>query len=115
MDILRNFDYDKYQVDLLLLEEYGDYVEEIPNSVNIRLCSLKNTYGSFVNCLKDNIKRKDWFSLKLRLIFLLMKLFGQKNIKFAKKILTGNKKYDCVIGFRSGICSQIACFAVNAN
>lgn len=115
VDILRNFDYDKYEVDLLLLEEYGDYIKEIPDSVHIRLCSLKNTYGSFINCIKDNVKRKDWFSLKLRLVFLLMKLFGQKNIKLSKNLLTGNKKYDCVIGFRSGICSQIACFAVNAD
>ena len=50
----------------------------------------------------------------MRLIFLMMKLFGQKNIRLARKLLSGNQHYDCVIGFRSGICTQIAAFAVNA-
>ena len=33
----------------------------------------------------------------------------------AKNILTGKKHYDCVIGFRSGFCTQLASFAVNAD
>lgn len=115
IDILKHLNYEKYEVDLLLLEETGDYENEIPGSVNVRLKSLKNTYGSFIPCIKKCMKEKDTFSLKMRMIMLCMRFLGQKQIKLAKNILTDNKQYDCVIGFRSGICSQIAAFAVNAN
>lgn len=115
VDILKHLDYDRYEVDLLLLEGLGDYAHEIPKEVNIKLCSLKNTYGALLPCLLNCIKKADWFSLKMRLIFLMMKLFGQKYIKYAQSSLTQNHFYDCVIGFRSGICTQIAAFAVNAD
>lgn len=113
-DILRNIDYDKFEVDLLLLEEIGDYKDELPKQVNIIFRGLKNTYGPLIPCLLRCVKQRDWFSLRMRLIFLLMKYFGQNKIKLAGKLLTANKHYDCVIGFRSGICTQIAAFAVDA-
>lgn len=115
MDVLKHLDYDRYDVDLLLLEELGDYAPELPQQVHVKLRSLKNTYGSLSRSLLRCIRQRDWFCFQMRLIFLLMKLFGQKQIRLARKLLTGNQHYDCVIGFRSGICTQIAAFAVNAD
>ena len=115
LDVLKYLDYDRYDVDLLLLEEWGDYASELPEQVHVNLRCLKNTYGSLPDCLLRCVRQRDWFCFRMRLIFLMMKLFGQKKIGLAKKILTGNKHYDCVIGFRSGICTQIAAFAVNAD
>ena len=115
LDILKHLDYEKYEVDLLLLEELGDYASEIPEQVHVQLRCLKNTYGSVPSNLLCCIRQRDWFCFRMRLIFLMMKLFGQKKIRFARKLLTGNQHYDCVIGFRSGICTQIAAFAVNAD
>ena len=57
-----------------------DYMGEIPKDVKISLKSLKNTYGSFADCICKCIRKHDWFSLKMRLIFSVMKLFGQKEI-----------------------------------
>ena len=114
LDILKHLDYDKYQVDLLLLEDLGDYISEVPERVHIQLCCLKNTYGAVSDSLLRCIQNRDWFCFQMRLIFLLMKCFGQKKIKLARRLLTGNQQYDCVIGFRPGICTQIAAFAVNA-
>ena len=57
-DVLKNINYDKYEVDLLLLERRGDYLEEIPQEVNIKLYSLDNAFGSLIPCLKQAIKRK---------------------------------------------------------
>ncbi len=114
VDILRNINYEKFEVDLLLLEELGDYKDEIPEQVDIIFHCLKNTYGPLIPCLLRCIRQKDWFSLRMRLIFLMMKFFGQDRIKLARKLLTSDKHYDCVVGFRSGICTQIASFAVNA-
>lgn len=114
LDILKHLDYEKFEVDLLLLEELGDYASEIPEQVHVQLRCLKNTYGSVPSSLLRCIRQRDWFCFRMRLIFLMMKLFGQKKIRFARKLLTGNQHYDCVIGFRPGICTQIAVFAVNA-
>ena len=115
LDILKHLDYEKFEVDLLLLEELGDYASEIPEQVHVQLRCLKNTYGSVPSSLLHCIRQRDWFCFRMRLIFLMMKLFRQKEIRFARKFLTGNQHYDCVIGFRPGICTQIAAFAVNAD
>lgn len=115
LDVLMHLDYDRYDVDLLLLEELGDYATELPEQVHVNLRCLKNTYGSLPHSLLRCIQQRDWFCFRMRSIFLLMKLFGQKKIRLAQKLLTGNQHYDCVIGFRSGICTQIAAFAVNAD
>lgn len=115
LDILQHLDYDRYEVDLLLLEELGDYVPMLPPQVHVRLKCLKNTYGPFFKSMLRCVQQRDWFCLRMRVIFLLMKLFGQERISLAKSILTEKKYYDCAIGYRRGICTQIAAFAVNAD
>ena len=115
LDVLKHMDYDRYEVDLLLLEDMGDYASELPTQVNVLFRDLKGTYGSLPKCLIRCLMRRDWFSLGMRLIFLAMKLMGQKQIKLAAKLLTGDKYYDCAVGFRPGICTQIAAFACNAD
>lgn len=115
LDLLKHLDDSRYDVELLLLEELGDYASELPESVHVSLRRLKNTYGSPPSSLLRCIRQRDWFCLRMRLTFLLMKFFGQEKIRLAQKLLTGNKHYDCVIGFRPGICTQIAAFAVNAD
>lgn len=114
LDILRHIDYQHYEVDLLLLEEVGDYQAEIPEEVRLHLKSLKATYGPILNCLHTCIRTRNWFALKMRLIFLLMKFLGQKRLSLAKRLLTEKQRYDYVIGFRPGICTQIAAFAADA-
>ena len=115
IDILKHLDYSKYNVDLLLLEELGDYISEVPDQVHVILHSLKNTYGSFAGSLLRCIQERDSFCFIMRFVFLLMKYVGQERIRLAKKLLTNAQYYDCVIGFRPGICTQIAAFAVNSN
>ena len=56
IDVLKNMDYEKYEVDLLLLEHFGDYSDEIPKEVNVVLCSIDSAFGSFVSCIVKAIK-----------------------------------------------------------
>lgn len=114
VDILIHLDYNRYDVDLLLTESLGDYAHLLPNQVNVILRSFEGTYGSFGAVVRNSIRNRDWFSLKMKLIFLSMRIFGMSKIAYAKKLLTDRKYYDCVIGFRKGICTQIAAYAVNA-
>ena len=46
VDLLKYIDYDKYEVDLVLFEELGDYIDEIPANVNVIFYDLTKTYGS---------------------------------------------------------------------
>lgn len=115
LDILTHLDYERYEVDLLLTEELGDYAPQLPPQVKVLLRSIEGTYGSLPKVILKCVGNHDWFSLKMRLILLMMKLFGQKWVHLAEKLLTNGKHYDCAIGFRPGFCTQIAAFAVNAD
>ena len=114
LDILLHLDHSKYDVDLLLTEKLGDYAPQLPPQVHVRCRSIEGTYGPLGNVLLKSIRQRDWFTLKMRLIFLLMRLFGRRCIALAKDLLTGGKEYDCVVGFRRGLCTEIAAYAVNA-
>lgn len=115
LDILLHLDYSKYEADLLLTEGLGDYASQLPPQVQVCCRSIEGTYGPLGKVLLQSIRRRDWFTLKMRLIFLLMRLFGSRCIALAKNLLTGGKEYDCVVGFRRGLCTEIAACAVNAN
>ena len=115
LDILLHLDYNKYEVDLLLTEQLGDYASQLPPQVNVIYRSIEGTYGPILKVLLQSIHNRDWFTFRLRLILLWMKLFGQKHIVHTEKLMTGGKHYDCVIGFRPGICTQLAAFAVKAD
>lgn len=113
LDVLKHLDYSQYHVELLLLEELGDYVNEIPSKVEVRLFDLHNTYGSVPNCIKRCIKTRDWKSLWVRFVFLCTKFLGIDKLKWAAKTIVGSKEYDCVISFRPSV-TGIAAYAVNA-
>lgn len=115
VDILKHMDYTKYAVDLLLLEDIGDYASELPSEVNVLFRDLHNTYGGFASSVRRCIAARDWMCLRLRMLFLLRKILGSRALKSAAILLLGEHHYDCVIGFRSGICSDLAAYSVQAN
>lgn len=115
VDILKHMDYTKYTVDLLLLEDTGDYDSELPPEVKVLFRDIHHTYGSFASSIRRCIVAHDWMCLRLRFLFLLQKFFGACALKHVATILLGKHHYDCVIGFRPGICSDLAAYSVQAN
>lgn len=115
VDVLRHMDYTKYAVDLLLLEDTGDYAAELPLEVHVLFRDLHNTYGSFASSVRRCIAARDWMCLRLRTLFLLRKFLGSRALKSAATLLLGEHHYDCVIGFRPGICSDLAAYSVQAD
>lgn len=113
LDILRHIDLERYQVDVLLLEDLGDYVSEVPARINVRLFDLHNTYGTVVGSIKRCIKEKDWKCLWIRIVFLLTKWFGRDKLKWIRKTIFGDIEYDCVVGFRPGIATELSAYAVH--
>ena len=75
---------------------------------------IHDTYGSFLSSLRRCITHQNWMCLRLRLLFLLRKWIGERALKSAAKILLGKYHYDCVIGFRPGICSDLAAYSIQA-
>lgn len=114
VDVLKHMDYEKYAVDLLLLEDTGDYASELPPEVNVLFRDLHNTYGSFASSVRRCIAARDWMCLRLRTLFLLRKFLGSRALKSAATLLLGEHHYDCVIGFRPGICADLAGYSVKA-
>lgn len=115
VDILEHMDFTKYAVDLLLLEDTGDYISELPDEVHVLFRDIHNTFGSVVSSLKRCIISHDWMCLQLRILFLLKKFRGARALKPVATILLGKHHYDSVIGFRSGICSDLAAYSVRAD
>ena len=115
LDVLLHLDYSKYDVDLLLLEQLGDYLPLLPPQVRVIYRSVERTYGSVIKVLFQSLCDRDWFTFRMRLIFLAVKFFGQKRISLAEKLLTEGKRYDAVIAFRPGLSTQLAAFAVKAD
>ena len=115
VDVLKHMDYTKYTVDLLLMEDTGDYASELPSEVNVLFRDIHHTYGSFASSIRRCIAAHDWMCLRLRFLFLLHKIFGAHVLKSAATILLGKHHYDCVIGFRPGICSDLAAYSVQAD
>ena len=115
VDVLKHMDYTKYAVDLLLLEDIGDYASEVPSEVKVLFRDIHHTYGSFASSIRRCIVAHDWMCLRLRFLFLLQKFFGACALKRVATILLGKHHYDCVIGFRPGICSDLAAYSVQTD
>lgn len=115
VDVLKHMDYEKYAVDLLMLEDTGDYASELPPEVKVLFRDIHHTYGSFASSIRRCIVAHDWMCLRLRFLFLLQKFFGACALKRVATILLGKHHYDCVIGFRPGICSDLAAYSVQTD
>lgn len=111
LDILRHFDYEKYDVDLLLLEEGDDYLSEIPEHVNLIHKPLTSTYGAFLSSIRNCIKKRDYICLVIRICILLSK-WTKRSYNLIARVLLGKKKYDCAIAFRIGICGDLTAYGI---
>lgn len=111
VNVLKNIDFDEYSVDLLLLEELGDYANEIPEDVRIRLCSLNNAFGSFSNCITQAVKNKDFFSVFFRIFYVFAKKISTKCFRLLRYLFKDlSCNYDAVIAYRPGICTELAAY-----
>lgn len=108
-DILSKVNLNKYDVDIMVLHNNGDYLNNLPDSVHL-------LYGSsFFNVvdlsLNEIIQTKNIFKIfkKLYLIFLMKSGFIKNKIrKERKKCL--KKHYDVEIAFKDGFCALFTAF-----
>lgn len=98
LDILKQFDYTVYEVDLLLYFNYGEYLNLIPSAVHIRYL-FKQPQLTF----RDRVKRK------------VIKVFHLTDIieKYAIHKEIGEKQYYCIISFCQGFAHKLHLYIIN--
>ena len=103
-DILNNINIKKYNIDIAVLHNVGDYLNNLPKNINIIYGTA--FFDTVDLTLKEVIKSKNIKKIynKLRLIFLMKtKLIGKRIIKERKKMFS--KKYDVEVAFKDGFCA----------
>jgi glycosyltransferase involved in cell wall biosynthesis len=113
LNVLKNIDYQKYEVDLILFEDTGDYENEIPKDVNIHFFDLTKTSGPIFQCFLNNINEKNFFALSFRIILLIDKIIGPKSLILAKHLFK-KIEYDCAIAYRIGMCTDFVGYVINS-
>jgi len=57
LNIINNLDREKYEIHLILLQNYGEYMDQIPEDISVEILDVKRTLFSFVK-LRKIIKRE---------------------------------------------------------
>ena len=103
-DILNRLNLNKYNIDLLILNNSGNCFDELNSKINV-IYGTK-TFSAIDLTLKQAIKTKNIkkIYLKLKMIYLMKrKKINKLIIKERKRIL--NKTYDVEIAFKDGFCA----------
>lgn len=114
VDLLRWLDYSQYDVDLLLLEEKGDYLEQIPQNVNIIYKDIRSAYGPFFNTFFENLIRGRFNIIYYRFILLISSLLGKEFLRYWDFFFKLSHNYDSAIAYRPGICADVVAYAVRS-
>lgn len=108
-DILKNINVSKYNIDILVLQNNGNELSNLPKGVNI---IYGNKFFRGVDyTIKQAIKSFNPVLIysKLRLVYLMRnKKIGERIKKERKKIL--KKKYDVEIAFKDGFCALVTIY-----
>lgn len=112
VDLLRHLDYTKYDVDLLLLQDLGDYYEVLPKEVNVIYRNINHAYGPLLSTLCRNLFALRWRELFFRVALVFTSVFGQKALRIVKPLLGIAKQYDCAIAYRVGVCDIVVAYVV---
>lgn len=110
--LLNHIDLTKYEVDLLLLEDGGDFIMDLPSSVNVHVFPINRAYGPILNTLFVNIVSLNFKMLYVRLVLLLSKILGKKCLSLLRIVLPIKSSYDYLIAYRKGICADIVSYAL---
>lgn len=113
INLLQSLDYTNIEVDLLLLEDLGEYLSEVPERVKVIYWDLKPTYGSVFGAFSSAIKEKRAGIAYQKAI---LTLSGRIDKRFLRWILPNSVRghYDCAIAYRVGMPLDLVAYAVRA-
>lgn len=102
ISLLQHFNYDKYDVDLLLLSHKGIFIDLIPKRVNlIKLDFPEEYFDTFPQGIKELLRKKQFRLASYRGIQVLISRIdrGYGGIMLSQKIPAIDKKYDVAIDY----------------
>ena len=108
VNFLQAVDYSQYSVDLMLFEGTGEYLSEVPEEVNVIVCDLTKTYGSFFGVIKNNFF--DLATIQKKIVLTLASKSNQKYLKYLYK----TKPYDIALAYRVGTPMDFVSYGVEA-
>lgn len=115
VNLLNSLDFDRYSVDLLLLQSGDDYIDEIPKSVNVIKRNLDSAQGPLFGAIVKNVKMRNWFGISYRLLNICAKYTTVKAFRFLKLGHHLEKRYDVAVSFRPGFCAELVNNAICAS
>lgn len=103
-NLFSGFDFEHYEVDLLVLHKHGEMLDAIPETV--RVISGSSFFDVVDLPLNELIKKKDIIKIikKLYLVFLLKTGLIEQKIQSERKKMN-LPEYDAEIAFKEGFCS----------
>ena len=114
VDLLSWIDYERYDVDLLLLEGEGDYRDLVPEQVRVLHKDMRQIEGPFWKNLWKNLKSGNLGNVYYRIINSSAKNH-KKCLRFARPLLPIKKHYDVAIAFRHGHPAEIVAYILDAD
>lgn len=114
VDLLRTLDYSMYEVDLLLLESGGVYLEKLPHEVNVIFHNPTHIYGPAFDIIFGNLLHGRFSDLFYRFILMLAPYLGDGIYRFLRPLLRIRRQYDFAVAYRVGEPNKIVSLTVNA-
>ena len=114
VDLLSWIDYERYDVDLLLLEGEGEYRDSVPDRVRVLHKDIREIEGPFWKNLRKNLKSGNIGNVFYRIINAAAKN-NKKYLRYVRPLLPVKKHYDVAIAFRHGHSAEIVAYILNAD
>lgn len=109
VSILKNIDYSRFDITLLLTENGDEYLQEVPGEVRVIQTPLEECFDSFKSLMLSVWRSKQArFKLKFRLAWKLSPYIGNWIFRACGEELGLNEKYDAVVAFRPGFSTKLA-------
>lgn len=126
LNMLNEIDYDKYEITVLMLEEYGEFLKYIPNCVKVKYLNYYNDIQEKINkpphvVSIDLLKRgKLLDSLLIILLHMISKIIKDRTIFFKyilKNYVDIDEYYDLAVAYSGPMdfISYFVCNKINAN
>ena len=121
LTMLNEMDRSKYEITLLMLEEYGGFLNQIPDGIKVMYLKEYKTLKKFINdppqlVAKELIKNKKIIKgLSLLVIYIISKLMKDISIYYKyilRNVDTLNEEYDIAIAY-AGPMDFISYFVIN--
>lgn len=113
VELLSCIDYDRFDVDLLLLEGEGDYRNLVPDQVRVLQKDMRQFDGPFWKALCKNLIRGRFGNVFYRIINVAAKK-DARWLRLTKPLLPVRNHYDVAVAFRPGHPAEIVAFSLKA-